>query len=572
MTATLDDEVAQLRQAIAELQGRLDERTRERDEALAREVATAEVLEVINSSFGDTQPTFDAIAASATRLCGAASGAVFRFDGSQSHLAAHYNCSPAELDALRATYPLAPSWGSVTGRAILTRAVAYVADIATDPEYALPSIVQSGMHAHLSVPMLLDGNPVGAITVARREATPFSEAQIELLKTFAAEAMIAMEHARLLTETREALDQQTATTEVLQVINSSPGNLPPVFDAMLEKAMYLCEAAFGVLWTYDGERLHAVAMHGVPSAFADFAREPLHPGLETGLGRVLQGERLIHIADIRAGAIYPSGDRLRVATVELAGARTLLLVPLRKDDVLLGIFSIYRQEVRPFTDKQIALLQNFAAQAVIAMENARLITETQQALDQQTATAEVLQVINASPGDLSPVFDAMLEKAMRLCEAAFGVMHTYDGKAVHPVALRGLPPPFAEFASNPANQPGPGGATPRLMRGERIVHVIDLKKEEAYRSGDPYRRALVDLGGARTLLAVPLRKDGTSVGQIAVYRQEVCPYTEKQIVLLENFAAQVFSVRRRCPTRSALLPPSITPGSTVAPWEMTSWT
>ena len=209
-------------------------------------------------------PVFDAIAASATRLCGAASGAVFRFDGSQSHLAAHYNCSLAELDALRATYPLAPSRGSVTGRAILTRAVAHVADIATDPEYALPSIVQSGMHAHLSVPMLLDGNPVGAITVARREAKPFSDTQIELLKTFAAQAVIAMENARLITETREALEQQTATAEVLQVINSSPGDTAPVFEAMLDKAMRLCEATFGTLWTYDGADVHAAALHSVP--------------------------------------------------------------------------------------------------------------------------------------------------------------------------------------------------------------------------------------------------------------------------------------------------------------------
>src|SRR6516225_241425 len=224
LTATLDDEVADLRRVNAELQQKLGERTKERDEALQRETATADILRVINSSAGDAQPTLDAIAASATRLCGAASGAVFRFDGSLSHLAAHYNCSPAELDALRATYPLAPSWGSVTGRAILTRAVAYVADIATDPDYALPSIVQSGMHAHLSVPMLLDRDPVGAITVARREAKQFSETQIELLKTFAAQAVISMDNARLTTETREALEQQTATAEVLGVINSSPGS------------------------------------------------------------------------------------------------------------------------------------------------------------------------------------------------------------------------------------------------------------------------------------------------------------------------------------------------------------
>jgi two-component system NtrC family sensor kinase len=170
--------------------------------------------------------------------------------------------------------------------------------------------------------------------------------------------------------------------------------------------------------------------------------------------------------------------------------------------------------------------------------NSELQQRLDEALAREVATAEVLQVINSSPGNLQPVFDAMLEKAMRFCEAAFGVMHAYDGETLHLVAQRGLPPRFAEFASNPTNQPGPGGATPRLMGGERIVHVVDLKEEEAYQAGDPYRRALVDIGGARTLLAVPLRKDGEFRGQIAVYRQDVRPYTEKQSALLENFAAQ----------------------------------
>jgi two-component system, NtrC family, sensor kinase len=373
MTATLYDEVADLRRANAELQGRLDERTRERDEALAREVATAEVLQVINSSFGDTQPTFDAIAASATRLCGAVSGAVFRFDGSLSHLAAHYNCSPAELDALRATYPLAPSRGSVTGRAILTRAVAYVADIATDPEYALPSIVQSGMHAHLSVPMLLDGNPVGAITLARREAEPFSEPQIELLKTFAAQAIIAIENARLISETREALDQQTATAEVLQVINSSPGDLTPVFDAMFEKALTLCDASFGQMVTFDGVYFRAAAWRGYEPG-----PKPTRATPGMALYDLMDGAELVHIADITADDVYRSGNAVRRRLADEYGARTAIWVALRKEAALLGAFVIYRTEVRPFSDKQIALLQNFAAQAVIAIENVRLINEIRQ--------------------------------------------------------------------------------------------------------------------------------------------------------------------------------------------------
>jgi class 3 adenylate cyclase/putative methionine-R-sulfoxide reductase with GAF domain len=336
-------------------------------------------------------------------------------------------------------------------------------------------------------------------------------------------------------ERDEALEQQTATAEVLQVINSSPGDLAPVFEVMLEKAMHLCEAAFGVLRTFDGERLNTVAMRGVPDAYADFAREPLRPDPATGLGRMLHGERLVHIADITADEVYRSGDRLRVATAELGGARTLLIVPLCKDGRLLGTIAAFRQQVRPFSEKQIALLGNFAAQAVIAMENARLITETREALEQQTATAEVLQVINSSPGDLGPVFDAMLEKAMRLCEVAFGALCTRDGEYFHTVATRGVPPTLAEYLRHPFTVPR-GSTFDELVAGVSVVQIPDVGADD--RPAGDTRRALVEIGGARTGLAVALRKEDEFLGAFWFYRQEVRPFTDKQIALLQNFAAQ----------------------------------
>src|SRR5262249_21029883 len=226
---------------------------------------------------------------------------------------------------------------------------------------------------------------------------------------------------------------------------------------MLDKAMRLCGAAFGLLSTYDGERFHQVALRqaedggGEPARFAEYlAVTSNQPGPGSASQRLLSGERLVHVSDLSDEEIYRSGDPYRRAFVDLGGARTLLAVPLRKDNAFLGVVNIYRQEVRPFSEKQIALLQNFAEQAVIAMENARLLTEQREALEQQTATAEVLQVINASPGNLAPVFDAMLEKAMRLCGAAFGSLYTYDGQRFHSAAQRGVPPAYAAYrAKNP---------------------------------------------------------------------------------------------------------------------------
>jgi GAF domain-containing protein/nitrogen-specific signal transduction histidine kinase len=538
MSAMHEEVAADPRQLVAQLR-------RERDEALLREAAMAEVLQIINSSPGNLAPVFDAMLEKALRLCGAAFGVLWTYDGGSFHAAALRNV-PTPYAEFLTRGPYQPEPEGAHGRIVNGESLIHIVDVADTELYRSGGPLRralvdlGGARSAIAVALRRDNTLLGFFVIYRQEVRPFSDKQIWLLQNFAAQAVIAMENARLLTETREALDQQTATAEVLQVINSSPGDLAPVFDATLEKAMLLCGAAFGVLWTYEGDRYRAAAVHGAPVEFVEFLRQPLQPHYDSGSGleRALRGENLVINDDMASEEIYRHGDPLRRAIVDLGGARSHVLVALRKDETLLGAITIYRQEVRQFTDKQIALLQNFAAQAVIAMENARLITETREALEQQTATAEVLQVINSSPGALVPVFDAMLERAMRLCEAAFGFMMIYDGDRFRPGAQRGVPRPLAEYFAAGPDRPGPGEAHTRVLAGEKLIHSLDYRDEEPYRHGAPLRRAVVDLGGARTALVIALRKDNLLLGTFTLYRQEVRPFTDKQIALLQNFATQ----------------------------------
>jgi class 3 adenylate cyclase len=359
--------------------------------------------------------------------------------------------------------------------------------------------------------------------------SPKRESTVTALKRELAEARA---------ERDEAFVQQAAVAEVLQVINSSPGELGPVFDTMLEKALALCDAAYGHMLTYDGESFTAVAARG-PAAIVDFFRDrpPARPAPGTTMYRLLQGERFAQVADL-AGEVSGRGNPTRQALVDLAGARSGVSVGLGKDGALLGAISLYRQKVRPFSEKQIALLQNFAAQAVIAMENARLISETREALEQQTATAEVLGVINSSPGDLAPVFETLLKKAMRLCEASFGGLLTYDGASFHHAAHLGHQA-FSDWVRKQGSiKPEPGTTMARIVNGENVIEVVNTLDDEGYRAGGSVRRAVVEIGGFRTLLSIALRKEQMLLGVIHIFRQEAKPFTEKQIALLQNFAAQ----------------------------------
>ena len=336
-------------------------------------------------------------------------------------------------------------------------------------------------------------------------------------------------------ERDEALAERTAIAEVLQVINASPGDLVPVFDAILEKATRVCEAVFGVLLTWDGERFHWVAFHGVAAELVDALQQPVTPVPGNIADRIVRGERAISTPDLQE-AEYRGGPFAQAFLRH--GARSCVHVALHKEERLFGFITVYREEVRPFADKQVTLLQNFADQAVIAMENARLLTETREALEQQTATAEVLQVINSSPGNLTPVFDAMLDRAMRLCEAAFGFMMIYQGDRLRLGAQRGVPPALAEYFAAGPDRPGPGEAHTRILAGEDLIHSLDFREEEPYRIGAPLRRAVVDLGGARTALVIALRKQKLLLGTFTIYRQEVRPFSDKQIELIKTFADQ----------------------------------
>ena len=342
-------------------------------------------------------------------------------------------------------------------------------------------------------------------------------------------------------ERDEALAREAATTEVLQVINSSPGDLAPVFDAMLEKALRLCDGVQGSLLTFDGGRPRLAVARGLSAEFVEVLREEWErrgPSEHHPMSRLMRGERVVQILDLSVSDLYRTGDATAVAAVQLGSVRTLMFVALVKDDAPVGAFIIARREVRAFSDKQIALVQNFAAQAVIAIENARLLTETREALEQQTATAEVLQVINRSPGDVTPIFDAILEKAHTLCGAARGSLVSYDGKWFRAIATRGLPEAFDEVMRRgfPFIPSSPAG---QLARGEH-VHILDFPAFA--REGPPETAELVrpalQLAGTRTLLMVPLCKDGGLLGYIAGYRTQVQAFTDKQIALLQNFAAQ----------------------------------
>jgi GAF domain-containing protein/signal transduction histidine kinase len=522
----------------AETYRALQTRTSDLQETLEYQTAISDVLKVISRSTFDLQPVLDTVAETAARLCDADQAAIFQREGGLIRFVTNVGFPPeyeAHLKGL-GTCAFDPYPQNVTTRAIREGRPVHINDVVLIAGYAEQAITLGKQRTSLGVPLLREGEAIGVIVVARQRVEPFTGRQIELVSTFADQAVIAIENTRLMTEQREALEQQTATAEVLQVINASPGNLAPVFDTILENAHRLCGATLGSITTYDGEYFRAEAIRGYPEQYAAWMRRGFQAGPQSAQQALIDGERVVHVPDLRATGPWHDYEFQR-AFIEATGVRAFLAVPLHRDGKLFGYIGAHRKEARAFTEKEITLLENFAAQAVIAMENARLLSEQQEALEQQTATAEMLAVINASPGDLTPVFDAMLEKATRLCEAAFGELWV-GADSVRPTALFGVPAAYAEFRANYNYLSEPGSFGALLREGHPLIHVVDLSESEGYRNGDPGRRAMVDLGGARSAVAIPLIADGIRRGAIVIYRQEVRPFTEEQIALLQNFAAQ----------------------------------
>src|SRR5262249_54357073 len=506
----------------------------ERRESLQQQTATSEVLGVISSSPGELESVFDALLSNATRICEAKFGTLYLREDDVFRAAALHNAPPAYAD-MRKRGPVRPDPSTALSRMLKTKQAVHIPDIKADQAYVernplmITAVDLGGFRTMLCVPMRKENEVLGAINIYRQEVQPFTDKQIALVTNFAAQAVIAIENARLLNELRESLQQQTATADVLEVISRSTFDLQRVFETVAESAVRLCEADRAFIFRFDGELLRmAVALNASPELREFVERNPIRPGRHSGSARAALERRTIHIPDARADPEYSYG------ALHVDPIRTLLGVPMLKGDELLGVFMIYRLEVRPFTDKQIELVTTFANQAVIAIENTRLLNELRESLQQQTATADVLKVISRSTFDLVTVLETLVASAARLCDADKGFIARREGVGYRLAANFGFAPEFVEYVGQVLIKPGRNTLVGRTALEGRTVHIPDIRTDPEYAWSEAMERS----GGVRTILGVPLMREGVPMGVFNLARGTVRPFTEKQIELVSTFADQ----------------------------------
>ncbi len=505
-------------------------RTRDLTDSLEQQTASAEILRVISSSPTDVRPVFDAIARSAVELCAADNSGVFQVKDGLVHYVGQANLSAEQQALAQQSFPAPLDRGTASGRAILSRAVVHIPDITADSEYTAASIIKAGFRSALSVPMLRNGESVGAINVTRMEARPFSDRQIELLRTFADQAVIAINNVGLFNETQEALEQQKATSEVLQVISRSTFDLDSVFRTLVENAVRLCGARTGMIFQRDGELMRLAAADGATSEFVSYVHNnPIARDRVSVTGRAALEARAIHILDVENDPEYAYGGR------SLERYRSIVAVPLMRDGTPVGVFTLWRHHVEAFSPRQIALVETFADQAVVAIENVRLFNETQQALERQTATAEVLKVIASSPSDVQPVFDAIAASANRLLGGFSTTVIRFVGDALHLVAF--TPTNAVADEALQAAFPRPIADFPPflLVRDGETQHFIDTEAESGV---PPVIRELARLRGYRSMLFTPLMSRDAAIGMISVTRKDPGAFVADDVKLLRTFADQ----------------------------------